>query len=83
MVVGLDDPDALPRLPLPAFICVVALLIVAWVLLRVHVLRRELAREREPTTKLPFLHAIAANPKLRNGLLVLAAALAGAAYLLA
>lgn len=82
MVLGLDDPDALPRLAPAAFWCLIALMLAVWLLLRIRVARRQIERTGEATTHLAFIHALAAQSWIVWALGLLSLALAAAVIVL-
>ena len=55
MVLGADEADELPRLAPAGFWCLIALILVIWVLARVHVTRNQLGRGQEPSTRIGFI----------------------------
>lgn len=82
MVLALDDPDAVPRLSTPTFACVLALVLVIWLLARIHVVRLQRSKGQEPTTRIGFLHRLAAWPPAYPVLGLLACVLAAIAWFL-
>ena len=77
-----DESDTLPRIATPGFVCVVALILVLWLLARVHAERRVQAHGKGPQTRLGFVQRLADWPPANTLLGVLAAALAAAAWFL-
>lgn len=82
LLLAQDEPGDLPRLSTPAFACVVALILVFWVMARVHAERRVQGHGKGPQTRLGFVRRMAAWPAAQPFLGLLAAALAVAAWLL-
>lgn len=77
-----DDPAAQQPLSTPAFVFVVALIAVVWVMARVHAERRMQAHGKGPQTRLGFVRALAAWGPTHLVLGTVALALAAAAWFL-
>ena len=81
-VLAQDDVDALPRLSTLAFACVVALVLVLWLMARVHAERRVQAHGKGPQTRLGFVRSLAGWQPAHVVFGLLAAVLAIAAWFL-
>lgn len=81
-ILAQQEVDAWPRLPAPAFACVLALVGVLWLMARVHAERRAQAEGHGPRTGIAVVRRLAAWPPAYPVLGVLALVLGAATWLL-